>query len=93
MIYLDFLTFDFEKLPETIEEKLRKINENRLDSLSTIDINQAVESTDLKLEEKQKMYNEISLKKALFSLTNFKLLIFCFNGYCKFFIFFNIFSP
>ena len=54
MIYLDFLTFEFEKLPEIIEEKLRKINENRLDSLSTIDINQSVESTDLKLEGKTK---------------------------------------
>ena len=80
------LTFDFEKLPETIEEKMRKINENRKESLSTIDINLSVESTDLKLSmEKQKVYNEINLKKALFSLTNFKLMIFCFTGYCKLF--------
>lgn len=79
------LTFDFEKLPETIEEKMRKINENRLESLATIDINLSYGSTTDLEKEKQQISEELSLMKALLSLTNLKFLVFCFTGYCKFF--------
>ena len=55
-------------------------------SLASIDINLSVKSTDLKLEmEKQKVFNELSLKKAFFSLTNCKFIVFCFTGYCKYY--------
>ena len=85
-----FLTFDHEKLPETIEEKMRKLNENRNDSLATIDINISTESsTNVKLEvEKQK--NKSNLKQLFFTKTNLKFLIFCFFGFCKFFFIFKL---
>ena len=87
------LTFDFDKIPATIEEKMKTLNENKRNSLDTIDINISSESTNLNLEIQKSNINELSLKNAFFSLTNLKMIFFCFSGFCKFFIyFFNYFS-
>lgn len=84
-----FLIFDHEKLPETIEEKMRKLNENRKDSLATIDINISAESsTNVKLEV-EKLKNKSILKQLFFTKTNLKFLTFCFFGFCKFFFIFK----
>ena len=80
------LTFDYEKLPELYDEKMRQINENRLESLTTIDINLSSESTELE-KEKHQINDELSLKNSLLSLTNLKLLAIQFFGYCKFYYF------
>lgn len=80
------LSFDYDEIKETKEEKIKKINEIKRNSLETIDINIMTESTNTNSENinKNVINNKIKLKDVFLSKTNFKLLIICFCGFCKY---------
>ena len=88
------ITFDYDKIPETEEEKFKKLNEQKKKYINNIDINSmnntsTYNSEILKDIEKGK----INIKSAFFSITNLELIIFCFCGFCKFvFLFFKKYS-
>ena len=75
------LTFDYDKIRENKEEDLKELSQNDRKSLEPIDVNSSNETTDQNLEKI--IIADITLKDAFFSLTNFKLLAFCFCGFCK----------
>lgn len=81
-----FLSFDYDEIKETKEEKIKKLNEIKRNSLETIDINISTESTNTNSEKinQNVVNNKIKLKDVFFSKTNFKFLTFCFCGFCKY---------
>lgn len=78
------LTFGYDKIPETEEEKIKKINEKKTKYIKkTNDIN---ESTNSNLQITNIINkDELQLKKVFFSKINLKFFIFCFCGFCKLF--------
>lgn len=84
------LTFDYDKIPETEEEKAKKLNEQKKKYINNTDINFVNNISTYNSEIlKDIEAGKINIKSAFFSTTNLELLIFCFCGFCKFFLFFN----
>lgn len=82
-----FLTFDYDKIPETEEEKFKKLNEQKKKYINNIDINSTNNNKSIYNSEilKDIGKGKINIKSAFFSIINLELLIFCFCGLCKFF--------
>ena len=82
------LTFDYDKIPETEEEKFKKLNEQKEKYINNTDIN-TMNNTSTYNSQILKDIEEgkISIKSAFFTITYFELLIMCSFGFCKFFIF------
>jgi hypothetical protein len=76
------LIYDYDKLPETQEDKINKSKKK----YANIDIN--TPNPDNQIKSINNDY--IKLKAAFFSKINFKLFLFCFCGFCKYYIFFYI---
>ena len=80
------LTFDIDKIPETEEEKFKKLNEQKKKYINNTDINSMKNISTYNFEIiKNIEKGEINIKSAFFSIINLELLIFCFCGFCKFF--------
>ena len=82
------LTFDYDKIPETEEEKFKKLNEQKKKYINNTDIN-TMNNTSTYNSQILKDIEEgkISIKSAFFTITYLELLIMCSFGFCKFFIF------
>ena len=91
------LTFDYDRIVETKEEKIKKLNEKKRESLDSIGINSSssesmtLDSENINLNIINEPYRK-KLKEAFFSITNLKFLIFCFCGFCKYYIYYLISS-
>ena len=80
------LTFDYDKIPETEEEKFKKLNEQKKKYINNTDINSMKNISTYNFEIiKNIEKGVINIKSAFFSIINLELLIFCFCGFCKFF--------
>ena len=82
------LTFDYDKIPETEEEKFKKLNDQKEKYINNTDIN-TMNNTSTYNSQILKDIEEgkISIKSAFFTITYLELLIMCSFGFCKFFIF------
>ena len=74
-----FLIFDYENIPETQEDQLRIHSKNNLDMKINSGPYLNTEISSFKKEN-------IKLMSVFFSKINFKLFLFCFCGFCKYYI-------
>ena len=80
------MTFDYDKIPETEEEKFKKLNEQKKKYINNTDINSVNTNSTYNPEIlKDIEKGKINIKSAFFSIINLELFIFCFCGFCKFF--------
>jgi hypothetical protein len=80
------LIFDYNEISETKEEKIKKLNEKKRNSLEAIDINSSNDDYNASNSENTTQNinnNKLKLKNAFFSKVNLQFLSFCFCGFCK----------
>ena len=80
------LIFDYNEISETKEEKIKKLNEKKRNSLEAIDINSSNDEYNVSNSENTTQNinnNKLKLKNAFFSKVNLQFFSFCFCGFCK----------
>ena len=80
------LIFDYNEISETKEEKIKKLNEKKRNSLEAININYSNDEYNVSNSENTTQNinnNKLKLKNAFFSKVNLQFLSFCFCGFCK----------
>lgn len=80
------LIFDYNEISETEEEKIKKLNEKKRNSLEAIDINSSYDNTFSNSEDINQNINnnKLKLRNAFFSKVNLQFFSFCFCGFCKY---------
>ncbi len=80
------LIFDYNEISETEEEKIKKLNEKKRNSLEAIDINSSNDNTFSNSEDINQNINnnKLKLRNAFFSKVNLQFFSFCFCGFCKY---------
>ena len=80
------LIFDYNEISETEEEKIKKLNEKKINSLEAIDINSSNDNTFSNSEDINQNINnnKLKLRNAFFSKVNLQFFSFCFCGFCKY---------
>jgi len=77
-----FCIFDYDEISETEEEKIKKLNERKRNSLETIDINSS--NNDYTVSNPDNTNNnKVKLSSVFFSKLNLQFFSFCFCGFCK----------
>ena len=77
-----FCIFDYDEISETEEEKIKKLNERKRNSLETIDINSSKNDYNVSNQDNTNN-NKVKLRTVFFSKLNLQFFSFCFCGFCK----------